>query len=429
MTSMPDTLAAEVDGVVSEAPACDTKDLSGSSNNSKKKRKVALFLMYVGHGYQGMQRNPDCKTIEGDLFQAIHKAGGISDENSDEEGFLKIHWSRAARTDKGVSAMCQVVSLMMVLEPPGIIERINQHLPDQVRVLGYQRAVRGYDSRKTCDKRRYEYIFPAWIFDPAVHPVGNNVSSEDAGSISVDDGKQIIKRKLSERDPSFVFDDACRDKLTAILKQFEGTHNFHNFTVKVDASSPQAKRFMVRLECQGTFDIQGEPWVRLVVVGQSFMLHQIRKMVGMAVAEYKGIAPEGSLKLALNSRQRIIVPMAPDLGLFLDKCYYDAYNTRWGKIHGCIDVDTYADVVKKFKDETLYPSLAQRDKDNSVNNEWLQYVHEGSYRFSEWASGKPICGKQKKRKANSDGETRSPQEPKKKATTAFSMHLSAEYSD
>lgn len=425
MPDMPDTTTAEHGAVSDDPPA--TNEVQ--TINSKKKRKVALFLMYVGHGYQGMQRNPDCKTIEGDLFQAIHKAGGISDANADEEGYLKIHWSRAARTDKGVSAMGQVVSLMMVLDPPGIIERINEHLPDQVRVLGYQRAVRGYDSRKTCDKRRYEYIFPAWIFDPAVQPNGMDVSSNEKASVNDDDVKRRIKRKLSARDPSFVFDDACRDKMTAILSQYKGTHNFHNYTVRMDAHAPQARRFMLSFECQGTFEIEGEQWVRLIVIGQSFMLHQIRKMVGMAVAEYKGIAPQGSLKLALKAKQQIVVPMAPDLGLFLDKCYYDAYNKKWGKNHGCIELDTYADAIQKFKNETLYPQLAKRDRDDNVNSEWLQYVHEGTYGFSQWASGKPvnILGKKSKRKPDQDTQT-TPEQQKKKPS-AISTHFSAEYSD
>ena len=40
---------------------------------------------------------------------------------------------RAARTDKGVSAVGQVVSLKAVLEPPGLVDRINAALPEQVR--------------------------------------------------------------------------------------------------------------------------------------------------------------------------------------------------------------------------------------------------------------------------------------------------------
>ena len=55
-----------------------------------KKRKVALFMSYVGHGYQGMQRNPGAKTIEDDLFKALVAAGGVSEQNSDDKGFGKV---------------------------------------------------------------------------------------------------------------------------------------------------------------------------------------------------------------------------------------------------------------------------------------------------------------------------------------------------
>lgn len=46
-----------------------------------KKRKVALFFAYIGAGYQGMQRNPGAKTIEGELELALHKAGAITKDN------------------------------------------------------------------------------------------------------------------------------------------------------------------------------------------------------------------------------------------------------------------------------------------------------------------------------------------------------------
>ena len=56
-----------------------------------------MFLAYVGHGYQGMQRNPGAKTIEDELFRALHAAGGISDANADDNGFIKVGACRRRR--------------------------------------------------------------------------------------------------------------------------------------------------------------------------------------------------------------------------------------------------------------------------------------------------------------------------------------------
>ncbi len=74
--------------------------------------------------------------------------------------------------------------------------------------------------------------------------------------------------------------------------------------------------------------LQGQQWVRIVIIGQSFMLHQIRKMVGMAVAIMRGDAPTNCIQIALQPKRGVPTPMAPDIGLFLDECYYDAYNNR-----------------------------------------------------------------------------------------------------
>ena len=87
---------------------------------------------------------------------------------------------RAARTDKGVSAMGQLVSLKMLVEFPNydVIANINKHLPDQIRVLGYTKVTGGFDARKHCDKRRYEYVLPAWAFDP--NACRSRISTEEA---------------------------------------------------------------------------------------------------------------------------------------------------------------------------------------------------------------------------------------------------------
>lgn len=52
----------------------------------------------------------------------------------------KVGLARAARTDAGVHAAGNVVSLKMIITIPGvkdIVSRINEELPPEIRVWGY----------------------------------------------------------------------------------------------------------------------------------------------------------------------------------------------------------------------------------------------------------------------------------------------------
>jgi tRNA pseudouridine38-40 synthase len=327
--------------------------------------------------------------------------------------FLQIHFMRAARTDKGVSAVGQVVSLMMVVNPPGIIDRINAELPPAIRAYGFRRTVKGFDARKACDKRRYEYILPVWMFDPKMEGIyrpklkkktqegeGAKEGEEEDEIEEIEAAAAVVKEEVNDEAPTetmptgqpygsdsdFVFDDACIQRLNDILKQYQGTCNFHNFTVRTPATAPQAKRFILSFTCDGIFEINGTKWVRTVVIGQSFMLHQIRKMIGMALAEFRGVAPPGSLKYALGTFHSANTPMAPDLGLFLDECYYDAYNDRWGHQNEDLRLSDWQADVEEFKKERLYPALAKRDSEENVNAIWLFGLKDSNYKFKEWGT-------------------------------------------
>lgn len=96
--------------------------------------------------------------------------------------------------------------------------------------------------------------------------------------------------------------------------------------------------------------LQGQQWVRMVVVGQSFMLHQIRKLVGTAVAVMRGTAPPDAIALALDPAKVVVTPMAPELGLFLDECVFESYNDRWGSHReACVRLAAFQDQVDAFK--------------------------------------------------------------------------------
>lgn len=74
-----------------------------------KRRKYIVVLGYAGARYLGMQRNPDVNTIEEELLKAMLKHKWITEEGFEQPQF--VHFQRAARTDKGVSAARQVISL------------------------------------------------------------------------------------------------------------------------------------------------------------------------------------------------------------------------------------------------------------------------------------------------------------------------------
>ncbi|KAK3676101.1 tRNA pseudouridine synthase 1 [Recurvomyces mirabilis] len=133
----------------------------------KPKRKVAVLIGYAGTGYKGMQITPTEKTIEGDLFQAFIKAGAISKANADDP--KKAGLVRCARTDKGVHAAGNMISLKLIVEDEDIVEKINAELTPQIRVWGIERTIGSFSCYQACDSRWYEYLIPTHAFLPP-HP-------------------------------------------------------------------------------------------------------------------------------------------------------------------------------------------------------------------------------------------------------------------
>lgn len=381
-----------------------------------------------------MQYNKDTPTIEGVLRDAIVAAGGISTANAD--AFSKVGWSRAARTDKGVSAVGQVIALRMLHPVEDMAAAINAHLPEAIRVFGSARVTASFDARKSCDRRWYEYILPAHAFNPgacvakadkaereksrrveggvegeavatttaaadgaateagttasaAVPPAETAAADGDAPpaeTAAVGDAPAPAETPPTTTTP-FVFDDDARARLTDILSDYVGTHNFHNFSPRMAASDATANRYILSFTCEGVVDVAGEPWVRMVVLGQSFVLNQIRKMVGTAVAIARGVAPRDSIKTALRKDVDVATPMAPELGLFLDETIYAHYNAAWGDARSApVRRDAWGDAAMTFKLTRVYPHIAARDAEAGVNAEWLRSLNERNFKFSRWAS-------------------------------------------
>ena len=366
---------------------------TGDGSNGKKKKKIALFFGYNGDGYQGMQRNPGAKTIEDDLESAIVKAGGIAESNAGD--FNKVHWNRAARTDKGVSAVGQVVSFKCMNADDGntetIVRLINEHLPrGKIVAFGATRVTGGFSAKNQCDRRKYEYVVPVRTFDRRFpkkrkrNPVDGddeNGHDEKKNDENAPNGEGLEDEKeddeenndTQEEEEPYVFTEEERKKVNGILKHFVGTHNFHNYSTKVDCDTPQARRFVISFSCSMPFKIQGEDFVKFEILGQSFLFNMIRKLVGMTVAVARDFCDVSDLLFALRTKQRVNTPMAPELGLFLCECQYDAYNKRFSAEREPLRLENWRDKVDAFKHQTVYQHIYDREyvmKDNM--GEWIR---------------------------------------------------------
>ena len=384
--------------LTNEAQKCHQMETMGietftGDGSSKKKKKIALFFGYNGDGYQGMQRNPGAKTIEDDLESAIVKAGGIAESNAGD--FNKVHWNRAARTDKGVSAVGQVVSFKCMNADDGntetIVRLINEHLPrGRIVAFGATRVTGGFSAKNQCDRRKYEYVVPVRTFDRRFpkkrkrNPVDGddeNGHDEKKNDENAPNGEGLEDEKedeeenndTQEEEEPYVFTEEERTKVNDILKHFVGTHNFHNYSTKVDCDTPQARRFVISFSCSMPFKIQGEDFVKFEILGQSFLFNMIRKLVGMTVAVARDFCDVSDLLFALRTKQRVNTPMAPELGLFLCECQYDAYNKRFSAEREPLRLENWRDKVDAFKHQTVYQHIYDREyvmKDNM--GEWIR---------------------------------------------------------
>ena len=458
-----------------------------NAEDRKPKRKVAVMIGYAGTGYKGMQINEKEKTIEGDLFTAFVAAGAISKANADDP--KKSSLVRCARTDKGVHAAGNVISLKLIIEDPDVIKKINDALPPQIRVWGIERTNASFSCYQACDSRWYEYLIPTHSFLPPhpqsflgkklvesaekeglmesyksrqeevtdfwaeteekyIKPVLERMDTELRAQVltalhaeetiePVDEDKKKEEEEVAEakkeadaqaaeetkaadeakpaseeiakdepmadapaasaeataepqekvRKPLTPFEAAIkevkaayiaakkayrispvrRDRVQAALSAYLGTKNFHNYTIQKTFKDPSAKR-VIR-----SFEVNPKPvyvndteWLSLKVHGQSFMMHQIRKMVAMATLVVRCGAPIERIEESYGER-KISIPKAPGLGLLLERPVFDSYNTRATESLGreTIDFDKYADAIAEFKQKEIYERIyREEEKDN-----------------------------------------------------------------
>ena len=156
-----------------------------------KKRHVLLHISYAGWEYHGFAvQEITGKTIESELFKALLTTKLIESRETS-------NYHRCGRTDKGVSAFNQVVSIDLrsnLSEGPGVYDStenpssvgenlkavtagkevkeidyakiINANLPEAIQVVAWAPcADLNYSARFNCVERTYKYFFPKGTYN------------------------------------------------------------------------------------------------------------------------------------------------------------------------------------------------------------------------------------------------------------------------
>ncbi|GIY60961.1 tRNA pseudouridine synthase A, partial [Caerostris darwini] len=190
------------------------------TNRVRKPRKAVLLLCYLGKEFYGMQRNTNVSTVEEELFKALLKSKIILQSEFDYP--RTMNFQRAARTDKGVSAVRNIVSLKLPVNEicSEFPEKVNQHLPPEIRVVAVKRVIQRFDAKIACDARTYSYMIPTFAF-----------ASKDEDS---SEAYRITDERIQE--------------VNEFLKNYIGTRDFYNFTSGRAAGDPSCKRYIMSCE-------------------------------------------------------------------------------------------------------------------------------------------------------------------------------------
>ncbi|KAG8440572.1 hypothetical protein GDO86_006353 [Hymenochirus boettgeri] len=337
-----------------------TDDLENNENSIEIPwRKFAIMLAYCGRGYYGMQMDrtkPQFPTIEAELISALIKAQCIPESSLIQMKNLKFQ--RCARTDKGVSALGQLVSVKLRTSCSNPVEKINSHLPPGIRVLDIKRVTKGFSSKNMCDRRTYSYMLPTFALSSCAP------SAPD------------LNFRLPREDFHYI---------NKLLSAYKGTHNFHNFTSKKTFEESNAWRHMFEVSCSEPFVLHGTEFAQIVITGQSFMLYQIRKMVGLIIAVAQGHAPADFLPWCLQ-KDKVNIPPAPGLGLILEHVHFDWYNRRYGSdgIHHPISWEKTMPTVLAFWEAEILPKILEEELEKLSMCYWIDILKRHNFlRFND----------------------------------------------
>ncbi len=244
-------------------------------------KRIKLTVAYDGTAFSGWQSQPERRTVEGVLNEALSRLTGE-----------KIAVIGASRTDAGVHALGNVAVFDTASEIPAerFCYALNPLLPEDVVAVRSEETERAWHPRHQKCRKTYEYrIQNAEMPDP-------------------------IRRRTSYF-VSFPLDIEAMRKAAEYLK---GTHDFASFCC-VRTNVKDTVRTIYRLELE-----RQEDEIRLTVEGNGFLYNMVRIIAGTLLQVGRGYFQPEQVKEMLEAKNRIEAgATAPPQGLRLVRIDYE----------------------------------------------------------------------------------------------------------
>ena len=190
------------------------------------------------------------------------------------------------------------------------------------------------------------------------------ISDERPRELSpVEKGLRLLKVAHIKAKNSYRIHPARIARIRSHLTRYIGTHPFHRYTIGKTFKDPSAQRVIKAFSVDPQPIIMNDTeWLSLKVWGQSFMMHQIRKMISMVALLVRCGCHEGRIQDSYTD-DRLIIPKAPSLGLLLEYPVFEFYNEKLeGFGYNRIDFGKYEKEMEEFKQREIYGRIFREEE-------------------------------------------------------------------
>ena len=246
-------------------------------------RTLQLVLHYDGTAFAGWQRQPDVRTVQGELEAALQRLCGE-----------RVAALGAGRTDAGVHARGQAAGVRLGgrWTAQSLRRALNAVLPEDVWIAAAHEMREEFHARYSATARRYGYF--VGTDEEALSPFRR-------------------RTELAVRRP---IDRGALDRAAALLL---GEHRFVAFAVRGTAPETDDHRCTVRRA--EWLDRPGG--LRFSIEANRFLHHMVRFLVGTMLDVATGRRDGGTIEQLLRADDnRDVSPPAPPHALFLEEVTY-----------------------------------------------------------------------------------------------------------